>query len=90
MYVGLKQPRGDGEHYVTPARAAAKETKRTLSSSKSQTRQDMNFYFFCLFYFILFYFILFYFIFFHTLCPFPLFGWSQGLFFLFQGCTAYM
>ena len=61
MYVGLKQPRGDGEHYVTPARAAAKETKRTLSSSKSQTRQDMNFYFFCLFYFILFYFILFYF-----------------------------
>ena len=27
MYVGLKQPRGDGERYVTPARAAAKETK---------------------------------------------------------------
>ena len=26
MYVGLKQPRGEGEHYVTPARAAAKET----------------------------------------------------------------
>ena len=26
MYVGLKQPRGDGERYVTPARAAAKET----------------------------------------------------------------
>ena len=26
MYVGLKQLRGDGEHYVTPARAAAKET----------------------------------------------------------------
>ena len=26
MYVGLKQPRGDGECYVTPARAAAKET----------------------------------------------------------------
>ena len=25
MYVGLKQPRGDGERYVTPARAAAKE-----------------------------------------------------------------
>ena len=23
---GLKQPRGDGERYVTPARAAAKET----------------------------------------------------------------
>ena len=26
MYVGLKQPRGDGERYVTPARAAVKET----------------------------------------------------------------
>ena len=26
MYVGLRQPRGDGERYVTPARAAAKET----------------------------------------------------------------
>ena len=26
MYVGLKQPRGDGERYVTPARVAAKET----------------------------------------------------------------
>ena len=26
MYVGLKQPRGHGERYVTPARAAAKET----------------------------------------------------------------
>ena len=26
MYVGLKQPRGDGERYVTPAQAAAKET----------------------------------------------------------------
>jgi len=26
MYVGLKQPRGDGERYVTPARAAGKET----------------------------------------------------------------
>ena len=28
MYVGLKQPRGDGERYVTPARAAAKETNK--------------------------------------------------------------
>ena len=27
MYVGLKQPRRDGERYVTPALAAAKETK---------------------------------------------------------------
>ena len=26
MFVGLKQPRGNGERYVTPARAAAKET----------------------------------------------------------------
>ena len=26
MYVGLKQPRGDGERCVTAARAAAKET----------------------------------------------------------------
>ena len=26
MYVSLKQPRGDGERYVTPAQAAAKET----------------------------------------------------------------
>ena len=26
MYVGLKQPRGDGERCMTPARAAAKET----------------------------------------------------------------
>ena len=28
MYVGLKQPRGNGERYVTPARAAAKETTK--------------------------------------------------------------
>ena len=28
MYVGLKQLRGDGKHYVTPARAAAKETRQ--------------------------------------------------------------
>ena len=32
MY-GFKQPRGDGERYVTPARAAAKETKVPESSS---------------------------------------------------------
>ena len=30
MYVGLKQPLGDGERCVTPARAAAKETKSLL------------------------------------------------------------
>ena len=27
MFVGLKQPRGNGERYVTPARAAAEETR---------------------------------------------------------------
>ena len=32
MYVGLKQPRGDGERYVTPARAAAKETSTVVHS----------------------------------------------------------
>ena len=32
MYVGLKQPRGDGERYVTPARAAAKETSITQTT----------------------------------------------------------
>ena len=31
MYVGLKQPRGDGERYVTPAQAAAKETREGLN-----------------------------------------------------------
>ena len=35
MYVGLKQPRGDGERYVTPARAAAKETRIPLACSIS-------------------------------------------------------
>ena len=30
MYVGLKQPLGDGERCVTPARAAAKETILSL------------------------------------------------------------
>ena len=32
MYVGLKQPLGDGERCVTPARAAAKETNVTSIS----------------------------------------------------------
>ena len=32
MYVDLKQPRGDGERCVTPARAAAKETKFPLDA----------------------------------------------------------
>ena len=34
MYVGLKQPRGDGERCVTPARAAAKETTFPTESEK--------------------------------------------------------
>ena len=37
MYIGLKQPRGDGERYVTPARAAAKETKCFLNWSTDVT-----------------------------------------------------
>ena len=34
MCVGLKQPRGDGERYVTPARAAAKETTGKVDLSR--------------------------------------------------------
>ena len=34
MYVGLKQPRGDGERYVTLARAAAKETTERGAQKK--------------------------------------------------------
>ena len=40
MYVGLKQPRGDGERYVTPARAAAKETKRHHVIKLFVSRED--------------------------------------------------
>ena len=36
MYVGLKQPRGGGERYVTPARAAAKETTLSLVRIRAQ------------------------------------------------------
>ena len=44
MYVGLKQPRGDGERYVTPARAAAKETTVNIDpSSHSQNLLWNNF-----------------------------------------------
>ena len=39
MYVGLKQPRGDGERYVTPARAAAKETMEVM---ENQYAKSMN------------------------------------------------
>ena len=35
MYVSLKQPRGDDERYVTPARAAAKETNHTCMCTES-------------------------------------------------------
>ena len=44
MYVGLKQPRGDGERYVTPARAAAKET----SCSQAVVYNFSFFFFFSL------------------------------------------
>ena len=37
MYVGLKQPRGDRESYVTPARAAAKETTALLDYFGKET-----------------------------------------------------
>ena len=42
MYVGLKQPRGDGERCVTPARAAAKETRLHPSGFK-QTNTWVSF-----------------------------------------------
>ena len=38
MYVGLKQPRGNGERYVTPARAAAKETRFSHDIMNYQNR----------------------------------------------------
>ena len=38
MYVGLKQLRGDGEHYLTPAQAAAKET--TVGQNRTWTRNQ--------------------------------------------------
>ena len=44
MYVGLKQPRGDGERYVTPARAAAKETRGRAVSNKAVTGVGATFY----------------------------------------------
>ena len=40
MYVSFKQPRGDGERYVTPARAAAKETMSVLTHST--TKRDVH------------------------------------------------
>ena len=35
MYVGSKQPCGDGERCVTPARAAAKETSLFLLNTNN-------------------------------------------------------
>ena len=35
MYVSLKESRGDDERYVTPARAAAKETNHTCMCTES-------------------------------------------------------
>ena len=40
MYVGLKQPRGDGERYVTPARVAAKETSRVRTVDFIDNKQN--------------------------------------------------
>ena len=42
MYVGLKQPRGDEERCVTPARAAAKETK--FQEAEIDLRCDFSFH----------------------------------------------
>ena len=38
MYVGLKQPRGDWQRYVTPPRAAAKETSLPREENTSLHR----------------------------------------------------
>ena len=43
MYVGLKQPRGDGERCVTPARAAAKETLTLLGFGRDQVKIQQPF-----------------------------------------------
>ena len=45
MYVGLKQPLGDGERCVTPARATAKETTpRVKLLASRQTGTTRSFY----------------------------------------------
>ena len=41
MYVGLKQPLGDGERCVTPARAAAKETRAGEAQQKILSRKSV-------------------------------------------------
>ena len=47
MYVGLKQPRGDGERYVTPARAAAKETNMAATPSASSVASISSAFYEC-------------------------------------------
>ena len=43
MYVGLKQPRGDGERSVTPARAAAKETNmKTVKKGRPPRKENRH------------------------------------------------
>ena len=42
MFVGLKQPRGDGERYETPARAAAKETTKLYACFESRSQSIIN------------------------------------------------
>ena len=44
MYVGLKQPRGDGECYVTPTRAAAKETNHEMKTEHVRSLQELVIY----------------------------------------------
>jgi len=41
MYVGLKQPRQGGEHCVTSARAAAKETRRSPVTAKNKLFENI-------------------------------------------------
>ena len=43
MYVGLKQPRGDGERCVTPDRAAANETRWNITQNPIQSLEKIMF-----------------------------------------------
>ena len=42
MYVGLKQPRGDRERYLTSARAAAKETRPSVDIVNTDNKTMEN------------------------------------------------
>ena len=44
MCVSLKQPRGDGERYVTPARAAAKETSDMPENKLVGVAKNIEYY----------------------------------------------